>query len=372
MKVIILFASRKGGHRYPSEAVAKELQQQSIEAKVYNLLDYLPVINFVDKIGRWGDLHLRGLWRTSYKSLKKSESESLFSRLWIKIIGFVFGLHQRRIKRLIGKVDYIISFQPEINCAAKYLKGEVPFYTMIMDYVIHRGWVGQGVDFYFVGNEIVQQELIQYGVSQQKILVTGVPAQWGFQEVLNKEISEQRKELGLKDGFTVLLMAGYLGQMVDYTTILQQLSQLRIQILVVTGRNKLLYDQLKKLCLTNTHLYYNVPSIHPIMYCADIVISKPGGMVIADALTLGKPMILVDPEAGSLQEILFAECVENQGAAIHLKNAKGVSDTVKRLLNNPAELESMRKKARVYGEKNRKAAKMIVENIVSVYIRQKK
>ncbi|MEO0216064.1 MAG: glycosyltransferase [candidate division WOR-3 bacterium] len=370
-RIAILISSRKGGHKFPAEAIARFISShyKDVEIKLYNLLDIIPLANFLDKIGRWGDLNLRAFWRTGYSQLSKGNP--LYASLFKYFIATIFAnkSSERKIKNKIGRIDLILSFQPEVNVIGKWLKRwfGVPLYTMIMDYSSHIGWSDESVDHYYVVNEIVHKQLIEYDVPEEKIEISGAPPQSGFEEMLKTPIPLQRKKLNLVEDLpTVLVMAGYLGKMVDYEGIIKALSgcKKRIQILVVVGRNYPLYQKLQELKIPDVHPFYNVPSIHEVMWPADLVISKPGGMVIADALSLGKPMVLIDPKAGSLQERIFAEHIEKQGAGIHLRSASEVKETIERLFEEPALLKKMSDIALNLGLKNRQAAERIAQGVV--------
>lgn len=372
--VSILIASRKGGHKFPSESLSSYLRQNykdKIETRVYNLLDFVTMANFFDKIGRLGDLKFKKLWRKGYSSLKSGEKT--FHWLYKKFMITVFtnSFSKSNITKNIGKTDIIISFQPEINSVSRFIKEwfGVPFHTMVMDYSSHRGWVDYYIDFYYVSNKIVYEQLKEYGVNPEKIMISGAPTQKGIDNVLKRSVYEQRKILGLKENLpTILIMAGYLGKMVDYPAIIKSIQNVnkRVQILVVLGRNSKMYDELKKMNLKSVYLFLDIPCVHDVMRAADIIVSKPGGMVIADSLANGKPLILIDPVAGSLQEIIFAELAEKQGFAIHLKDAKDVGNVIFDLLNDKKRLKKMAERSMELGRINREAVKNISENIIKI------
>uniref|UniRef100_A0A7C4TCI5 Glycosyltransferase n=1 Tax=candidate division WOR-3 bacterium TaxID=2052148 RepID=A0A7C4TCI5_UNCW3 len=370
-KIAILISSRKGGHKFPAEAVSSYISKNypQVKTKIYNLLDILPLADFLDKLGRWGDLHLPLLWRSGYSGLAQgNRTHSMIFKYFITSI-FANKNSERRIRNAIGRVNLILSFQPEVNAIGSYLKKwlGVPLHTMVMDYSSHIGWADDSVDYYYVVNEIVYNQLINFGVPKDRIEITGAPPQQGFENVLKTTVSDQRRKLNLKEDMrTVLIMAGYLGRMVDYEGIIRTLLECKkkLQIMVVVGRNYPLYKKLKELNLPDLYPFYNVPVIHDVMWAADIIISKPGGMVIADALSLGKPLILIDPKAGSLQEIIFADFIEKQGAGIHLKSVQELKGTIERLYEEPQLLKSLSETSLKLGLRNRRASSIIGKRVV--------
>ncbi len=370
-RVSIVICSQKGGHKFPAESLVSYLESRypgKIKVGIVNLLDHIPLAYHCDKLTRWGDLKLRRLWKSGYANLHKGNPS--FTQWYRKLTAIVLGNKdsQRRIKGALNRPDLIISFQPEVNCIAGWLRKQfnVPIHTMVMDYSAHIGWTDKSIGQYYVSNEIVHDQLINYGVPQEKILITGAPPQKGFEEVTQNSIEQQRQHLGIKkDWFTILIMSGFLGKMVDYFGIIQTLLKIKkpIQLLVVSGKNRVVYERIKKKNWKNVYPYFNIPNIHTVMWAADLIISKPGGMVIADSLALGKPMILINPVGGSLQEIIFAQHIANQGVGIHLKDADEVQGVVEDLLSHPDKIKRVARKSYELGTKNRNAARTIAHDI---------
>ncbi len=371
-KIVLVYCSRKGGHKFPAESVGSYIEsryKKSIEATLVNLLDHIPSMSFLDRIGRWGDLKLPGLWRRGYSDLH--EGASTYTDIYRRMVTLALANSdsRARIIKALGNPDLILSLQPEVNCIASYLRRwfEVPIHTVVMDYSAHIGWIHEAISQYYVSNSHVMEQLTKWGVAQERIEVTGAPSQRGFDEVMRCSIEEQRRKLDIKEDIpTILVMSGFLGKMIDYVGIIKGISKINIphQLLVVYGKNEAMYNICKDMKDEDTHLYLNLPNIHPVMWASDIIISKPGGMVIADALALGKPMILIDPIAGSLQEIIFAELVSKQGVGLHLKDSSEVEDTLRDLLSNKDRLRDISKKAKELGLKNRNAARSIAKKIM--------
>lgn len=370
-QILLLYSSRKGGHRFPALGLAAALKQQqpAWNIKIVNFLDIIPLADNLDRFGRWGDLHLTRVWRHGFRRLHRGEPgyTGIF-RLFLASV-LANPSSRRRWCKAIGTADFIISFQPEVNCISAWLKKEfpTPLHTLVMDLVPHAGWVNQHIDYYYAVSDITRQELIRHDAPAERVMVTGAPVQPGLEAALNRSMAEQRQQLGLEKNLTTLLvMAGYLGTMVDYQGIINRLLNLDQpwQILVLTGRNRDLFHVLKQHPDPRLKVYYDVPSIHPLLRSADLVISKPGGMVITDALAHGKPMILIDPNAGSLQEVLFADLMEKQKAAIHLQNLEQIGEKVLEVINDPGQLRRMADICEDLGRKNRTASRFIARHII--------
>ncbi len=368
-----MIASRKGGHKFPALAIVNKINAEKrthIFAQTINFLDHLPIMSLLDRLCRWSDLNLRSAWRAGYSALSKNNS--FFLKLYSITLRAIISRSatEKKIRKLANNINLIVSVQPEINTTATIMKKwfAVPIHTMIMDYSAHAGWVDPGIDQYYVSTEYVRQQLKNYGVAEEKIIVTGAPIQPGFETAAKISIQQQRCLLGINPfSPTVLVMAGYLGRMVNYIGIIESLQKniIGVQILVSTGKNKKIHNQLLSTAYLNVFPYYDVPTIHPVMRAADLVISKPGGMVIADCLAHGKPMLLINPQGGALQEFVFASMIARLGAGLHLKNVKEIGIQARFLFENRSRLDRMAHQSFKHGQDNRLAVNSIAEQIIN-------
>ena len=79
------------------------------------------------------------------------------------------------------------------------------------------------------------------------------------------------------------------------------------------------------------------------MAVADLVVAKAGGMTLAEALGQGVPLILYHAIPG--QEWWNARYVSQQGAAVIAHRPHDVAELIRRCLDEPAYLASMRRAA---------------------------
>jgi len=215
----------------------------------------------------------------------------------------------------------------------------IPVFGVVTDFTIHRLWVYPELTGYFVANETMREMLAVHGVGHEKSFALGIPVDQKFSLIYSKE--KARTSLSLsQDRKTVLLMGGGAGVM-PMTKIIRACDDtgLSLTILAVAGNNRSLYRQLEKTKqqLKNCELkiYGYVDNVHELMAVSDLLISKPGGMTSAEALSLGLPMLIYRPipgqeeantryliekkaalKAGSLEEVqvilqtLFVVCPE--------------------------------------------------------------
>ena len=80
------------------------------------------------------------------------------------------------------------------------------------------------------------------------------------------------------------------------------------------------------------------------MACADVVVSKPGGLTTSETLARGAAMVVVNPIPG--QESRNSDYLLENGAAIKINNLPTLSMKLGALLSDEGRLARMRDNAR--------------------------
>jgi len=294
-----------------------------------------------DRVGRWGDLKLRWIWKKGYKSLM-TPKESLLDVAYKNFLKLFIGLSNagRTFKNLLKEdKTTVVSIQPEINTFAESLKkrtkNKLYFFTVIIDLAFHGLWKNRGIDLYFAPNKEVHQEILRFGIPPERVIVSGLPLRKEFKEVKKYSAKKIKEKLKIPPkSFVVLVIGGLLGKMIDYFKIINSLSEIRqsIEIIVITGKNKEIYEKLKRERMKNLRVLGVVENMAEIMYAADLIVSKPGSVTIAESLALGKPMVVITPLAGSYQEIRFANYLTRNQAGVWIKNAEEASKKIEEIL----------------------------------------
>lgn len=154
------------------------------------------------------------------------------------------------------------------------------------DFFINRVWGLSEVDFHFVPSQMVKDELLRKGVSQDKIFVTGIPVHPTFRQ---KQISPPKR----KHQITILVAGGNLGiNMVEH---LHKYNGNKLHFYVLCGKNNALYQKLIK----ENHSritpvsYISSPEEMSLLYDqVDAVLTKPGGVTISECLHKKKPIFV--------------------------------------------------------------------------------
>jgi processive 1,2-diacylglycerol beta-glucosyltransferase len=222
-----------------------------------------------------------------------------------------------------------------------------PILAVHTDFQTEPPWVQAEVDVYCVGSEEARSQLVNWGTSPNRILVSGIPVDPVFGLLLDK--SELRRALGLDSQRpVVLVMGGGMGP-APLEAIVERLDLCRfpLQALVVAGHDRILKQALERLrrkVTLDLHVFGWTDTIPELMAVADLLITKPGGLTTAEALAAGLPMILTHPIPGP--EERHVSYLVQQGAAVQARTLGEIPRLVTLLLSNPENLAEMSRRQR--------------------------
>lgn len=343
MKVLIIYATAGVGHKKAAEAIYDEIKNnRNHEVAIIDSLDYTPrFFKFIYSQGYsflvrrlplvWGFFY----WLTDFISVKK------IIILCRRCCNFA---NSRRLTKFLldERPQVIISTHFFANQTISRLKKKNCLSTrlicVITDFTIHSFWFADGVDLYTVANPELKNQLISKGMKQEMIEVAGIPVKPIFLKLQNKD--DVRRELGINpDIFTVLIVTGTIG--VGPIEKIVKVLKDDVQLLVVCGRNKRLFDKLSRLRSSSVRIFGLVDNLDELMDASNVVVTKAGGLTISESLAKNLPMIFFTWIPG--QEIENAKLMKKQGAAFIIKDINRIKNTILRLKDNPQEIENMKK-----------------------------
>jgi processive 1,2-diacylglycerol beta-glucosyltransferase len=151
---------------------------------------------------------------------------------------------------------------------------------------------------------------------------------------------------------TILLMGGGAG-LGSLDKVAEQLLTIpgEFQLIVLAGRNAEALTSLQQLATRYPGRLFPqgfTNKVERLMACADLVVTKPGGLSTSECLAMGLPMILNAPIPG--QEERNADYLLEQGAALKACDAVTLEYRIRLLLGDPARLAKMRENAIALGK----------------------
>lgn len=349
--ILVVTASMGSGHNKAANAVAEAIKRKYPVNKI-NVIDFMSTETaYFNSLVK--DIYLKMLDHTPsvYEFFYKFTSDSTKG----STIQSVFAHAMKKdMRELIKKyeADMVICTHPFPCAAASYLKqtGEIniPLITVMTDFCVHQFWLYKNIDIYFTANDLLKKEMVNQGLLEERIFVTGIPVGYNFRVDYNRDDLLAKFKLE-KDKPVALIMGGGLG-LGGVKNALCQLEHLEkdIQILVVTGANVALWSEMNEYAQHSKHKIFVWGYSHNIqefMSVATFLISKPGALTISEALTRELPMILHDPIPGP--EVDNAKFVSDNGAAIWVKHQDTLDAVVREVLSDATILPKLRNNAKV-------------------------
>lgn len=353
MRILILYVSVGAGHMKAAEALQESLERQFTGWSV-DILDTLKYINpLVDKIvvnSYLGALKRSpGLYSRLYTASGTGTGIYDISKALNKLLSF-------RLKKLID--DYapsaIVCTHPfpmqMLSSLKENNKISIPAVAILTDYVVHSLWLDNGMDAFIVANDIMKSEMIKRGVPGNIIFPYGIPVSPKFLNQVDKK--KLKQELGLEDKFTVMVMGGGMGfGNIDNTMESLLDCDIDIQIIAVTGTNQKLKVQLEQSANKSNKkvlILSYTDRINELMDISDLLITKPGGMTISEALVKGLPIFIISPIPG--QEEGNANFLIRSGVANKIDNTNQLISVLSQVANDPVTLNTMRENSRYLGK----------------------
>ena len=338
MNILILSASTGGGHMRASRAIENYMGENGEDNNV-KIVDSLLYINpILNKTITGGYVYLATktpkIYGKIYELTNKEER-------WISFVSRLNYLFANKLLPLIDefKPDVIITTHPFPTEMVSILKSKelvnIPLVCIMTDYAPHKAWVNEKVDAYIVSNDDMVEEMKSIGVKEEVIYPFGIPIEQVFFEKKDKDLVLNELELN-PNLPTILMMAGSFG----VTNVFQ---------IVITGKNQKLYDEFNKIVGSSnkpTKLIYFTNEVNKFMQAADMIITKPGGLTITEALASNIPMAIFDAIPGQEEE--NAEFLINHNMAIKLEKDKSCSNIIEELLINKEKLNNMKEACRSF------------------------
>lgn len=403
MKIMILTASTGGGHTRAANALKEYVERYTPENKA-EIIDAIEecssALNYTIVNGYKALVtHAPGLFGAIYKSSDKKSALS-------DMVNFIYSQCAKKLYPIIEEhaPDAIISCHPFTGGILGYVKNkfdcDIPLISIVTDFLPHRAYISYGINAYITASEKAKTMLSEvYGVDPGIIYDYGHPVFDRFYEGNGRSRGEVLAELGFDpEKLTVLVMAGSFGvsDVLKYYENLLRI-ELDYQIIIITGRNRNLYNAFEKLLnneeiITNdepelikslpednivrilynsseqgidrqsshyypttdrhkpTKLFYYVENVDDYMHASDLIVTKPGGLTTSESIACALPMAIFKAYPG--QEEQNAALLAENDIGVILEKPSDAAEKVGALLADSEKLLSMRENCRKYVRKN--------------------
>lgn len=363
-KILITYASYGSGHKTTAEYIYDYFKENGkYEIKLIDMMDYG---NIIAKIN-----HKTFNSAAGYNNMLFKMNNIFFTFTYELFDSKVTMSIYKEIVKVLFKSDLkkeIVEFNPDFLISTHFFGGTLmgminkkyklntKIITILTDYASHAIWLKnhKREDAFIVSNEIVKNELIKYGVSEDKIFPYGIPLSTKFKN-LDVDITKVKEKYKVNNDKLTFLFFGGGSSGASYTfNYLKKLANenLDINIIFVSGKNTKLENKCKKYIeennLKNINILGFTKDISNLLNISDIVITKPGGLSVTESLEMKTPMILI-PGAGG-QENHNAKFIVKNNFGIRTRYSKQLANTAKKLVKNQDLIIKMKNSLNKYDE----------------------
>lgn len=380
--VLILYASYGDGHYQATKALEKSLNERGIhQVKMLDLMaEAHPKLNDLTRFVYMQSYRtIPGLYGLVYNMTKDMKADKPFAHIL-----HAFGTRRLEEYLKTERPGVVIHTFPQMVMPKlrRKIGMDIPIVNVVTDFDLHGRWLHPDVDRFYVATEEMRREAAEVGIDPNRITVSGIPIKYGFglDNLEKKSSPEYAAARALRTGEmpvpgisldptrkTVLLMAGAYGVMLGLRRVCDLLlEQNDIQIIVVCGRNEEMRAGLAQQYADSERIQILgfTDRVASLMRMSDCIVTKPGGITLAESLACQLPIFLFRPVPG--QERNNAVYLEEQGTAFVSRTADELANQISTLLGDPTKLQAARDRAATLGHPH--AADEIADDLIARYL----
>ncbi|HOY65376.1 MAG TPA: glycosyltransferase [Candidatus Ozemobacteraceae bacterium] len=289
------------------------------------------------------------LWGYLYRKSDRQDHDSAMNKVRRAIQRLNTGNVMTKLREIAPDIVVCTHFLPAELLSREIRQGgwDKPTFVQVTDFDIHTMWLHEGMTGYFAATEEVAFKLADRGIPRETIRATGIPIMPVFAETRDRaacaaEIGADPKKT------TFLMMSGGFG-VGGIDGLAERLLAIpgEFQIIALAGKNEQLLVSLRSLAAKHPGRLFPMGftrTIERVMACADLAITKPGGLTTSECLAVGLPMLVVSAIPG--QEERNADFLLENGAAMKAYDPAALEFRIRAILANPGRLASMRDQAK--------------------------
>jgi len=311
--IVIVHSPVGGGHKAAALATAEAARARGLSVDVLDLFELAPA--FVGQ--SYLTAHLTGqravpnLYGSAYFAANHREGLGVFEPLRRGLDHVAFGALAARVTELAPRAVIATHHLPLVVLGRARRKGVLaaPVVGVVTDYTAHACWAERGVDAFAVACERAARELEEHGVPRARIARTGIPVKRAFETVA--DVRDPARGAPLR----VLVTSGGHG-VGPMRAIVRSFACLEdMELTVVCGNAPALVRRVQRdadrLGVRARVLGFERDMATRVAE-AHVVVGKAGGLTVSEAMTAGRPMVIVGAVPGN--EKINEEMVVRAGA----------------------------------------------------------
>ncbi|MFU8831965.1 MAG: MGDG synthase family glycosyltransferase [Wenzhouxiangella sp.] len=290
--------------------------------------------------------------------------------------GLILWMHRLLVSRLKSKLqrdkaDLIVATQvmPASLLALLKRRGDLrdlPAVAVLTDYGIHPFWLKSRIEHYCVATRALAEELRRKGEGLSTT-ITGIPLKKGFEQPIAQAVARNQLDIGGSSPVVLITGGGYgIGAAESLRVMLEAGLDCQILVAAAIAPEKEL-RKLREICGDRPRQVriFRHRSMSTLVRAADIVVGKPGGLSVAEALACGRPFFAVRCLGG--QESYNVSFLRQNGVG-GLCAHTALLGQLRSWIRDPQAL--MHVKARAWHLGNRKSTQRVVD-VISTELRRR-
>ncbi len=355
-RILIIYLSIGSGHFSAANAIKQSIKQSGEACKVFCEDLFTPAIResiFPEFISLSAALFFPRAYDNAWKTGSMVQGYE-----WLKSIPI---LKDRLIELINYRKPDLVVCTHSLPCsilAGLRLEnpGLPPVVAVATDFMVHPYWPIQGVDGFVVASLESVDRLVKRGVRKEQIHLFGIPIDPRAEYVMEK--GKRCNEIE-KLPYEILILAGG-KRLAPYVTTWPKTVNLlnnsatftegNVHWNVVCGKpsafSRLLSETVNG--RLDVRLFEYVSDFLSFLCRMDLVITKPGGLILAESMALGVPAILVS--RGSGQEAANCEYVISHGGGIFINDEEDVLKFLSTATKQPSIIRDLKSAAEKIGK----------------------
>lgn len=366
MKVLLMSVKAGYGHHSTARAIIDYLTERGVACEMLDTFEYINshLADSIDNSYLFSTKYLPEIYGKAYDKLDKREEK------WDKrsLVAMLSKIVSHKLKDYISEYnpDVIIGTHSFASMLMTYLREKevvtCPLVGIVTDFTVHPFWESTELDYYVTADALLENQMKKKGIPAEKIIPYGIPIRSSFSKKMPKE--EARRELGIENKTTILVMMGSMGfgNLVKDIRAIDEMDE-DFQILCVCGNNEKMKNEIASRTWSKRVIAFGfVHNVDVMMDAADLIVTKPGGLTTSELLAKRLPAVIMNPIPG--QEDRNTEFLVNNGAAIMVTETFPLEEALFELLKSPCRLRLLEESVKYLGKPD--STKDVCEFIISL------
>jgi processive 1,2-diacylglycerol beta-glucosyltransferase len=296
--LVVVYTPVGGGHRAAALAVAEAARARGLRVEILDLFEHAPPIFGQSYVAAHltGQRAIPNFYGTAYFAANHRDGVLDPVRRGFDHVAYA-GLVKRVIE-LAPRAVVATHHLPLVVLGRARRTGALtaPLIGVVTDYTAHACWAEPGVDAFCSPCELVDLELIEHGVPPDRIARTGIPVRRAFETIRDVRNPARRETL------RVLVTMGGFG-VGPIRRIVRSFAYLPfVELTVVCGNAPRVVRRVQREAAqfgVRARVIGFERDMAARMADAHVVVGKAGGLTVSEAMTAGRPMIVVGAVPGN-------------------------------------------------------------------------